>query len=348
MKVKRPILFLTRNLNPTDGWARYSLEIVQEFKQRTNATVFAGIPSLFTVPLLWWRLKRQLLPHCAIHVLVEPLIPLGLFLASKKHPLIITVHGTYALTLTRGPRGFFYRLGLKRAREIIAVSHFTKERLLERLPHLAPKIKVIPLGTHRYLPWEEVQPREKRDNQFLMVGEIKARKGMREAIAAFAQIAQKNAQSRLVIVGKILPTTLYQQNLEKLIIDLKLQDKVQFLGQVDERELHQLYQNSLCLLAPSLNVGEHFEGFGLIHLEANSFGLPSLGSLGCGNEDAVCDGRSGLLIEQKNEEALAQKMELFLREDFPWQQFSREAYAWAQEHAWKKCADRHETILLRP
>jgi phosphatidyl-myo-inositol dimannoside synthase len=49
---------------------------------------------------------------------------------------------------------------------------------------------------------------------------------------------------------------------------------------------------------PSINAGWKFEGYGLVHMEASAAGLPVIGTTGCGVEDTVDDGVTGLLIPQ--------------------------------------------------
>jgi glycosyltransferase involved in cell wall biosynthesis len=52
-------------------------------------------------------------------------------------------------------------------------------------------------------------------------------------------------------------------------------------------------------------VGDKFEGFGLVYLEAGAAGLPVIGTLGCGAEEAIVPGETGLLIPQADAGALA-------------------------------------------
>ena len=42
------------------------------------------------------------------------------------------------------------------------------------------------------------------------------------------------------------------------------------------------------------------EGFGIVALEAGFFSLPVIGATGCGIDDAIDDGRSGILVNGDN------------------------------------------------
>ncbi|MBN2471593.1 MAG: glycosyltransferase, partial [Anaerolineae bacterium] len=56
---------------------------------------------------------------------------------------------------------------------------------------------------------------------------------------------------------------------------------------------------------PAINVDDKFEGFGLVYLEAGAAGLPVIGTLGCGAEEAIVAGETGLLVPQSDAGALA-------------------------------------------
>ena len=90
---------------------------------------------------------------------------------------------------------------------------------------------------------------------------------------------------------------------------------------------------------PSMNVGDSFEGFGLVHLEANVWGVPAIGSFGCGNEDAVRDGYSGYLIEQGNIKALSEAMMRLLDPAFDWNAMSANARQFSQSMSWERVVD---------
>ena len=58
----------------------------------------------------------------------------------------------------------------------------------------------------------------------------------------------------------------------------------------------------------SQNVNHDVEGFGLVFLEAAAAGLPVVGSKNCGIDDAVQDGRNGILIPTRNPDDFAKKI----------------------------------------
>jgi glycosyltransferase involved in cell wall biosynthesis len=80
--------------------------------------------------------------------------------------------------------------------------------------------------------------------------------------------------------------------------------EVEFTGSLTHQELLQTYSEARLNALPSNSEGLHFEGFGLIHLEANACGTLTVGTLGSGNEDAIQDG-FGSLVPYGNVSALA-------------------------------------------
>ena len=93
----------------------------------------------------------------------------------------------------------------------------------------------------------------------------------------------------------ILANTPYYKRLTRLIYSYKLQSSVKFLGCVSDAELIELYRTSKILVLPSQDIDNHFEGFGLVHLEAHSHGTPAIGSVHSGNHEVIHHGNDGLV-----------------------------------------------------
>jgi len=316
MSKGKKILFLSNRNLPTDGWGRYSYEIQKGLNH---------------------------FPANIVHALIEPLILKALFFSFIGKKLVITVHGTHAFVLCKSKLGFLYRFALRRAKAIIVASRYTRKRLLETFPELEYKIQIIPLGTHLSISKERLRPIKQT---FLMVGEIKQRKGVKESILAFSQLVSHYPLARLEIVGKISNSN-YVREIKALIKTLDLEDRIFLKGILSEKELKQTYREALCLLAPSINHGYHFEGFGIIHLEANSMGLPTIGSLNCGNEEVIKHGYNGFLVNQGDIVALKETMMKFLSKDFPWNKYSRQSIDWAKRHSWQTCCELHKKVYLQ-
>ena len=74
------------------------------------------------------------------------------------------------------------------------------------------------------------------------------------------------------------------------------------------------------------------EGFGIAILEANFFGVPAIGSLNCGIEDAIVNGETGYLIHHMDEKVFIDVIEKILKNKA---YFSEKSVEWAQKHHWE-------------
>ena len=113
--------------------------------------------------------------------------------------------------------------------------------------------------------------------------------------------------------------------------------QVLFLDQIGNDALIEVYSKSICNILPSINKDNHFEGFGLIHLEANACGTPSIGSLDCGNESAIINGKTGFLCKQKDVVSIQNRMEDIIK-DFDnnhFEAWEKECKQHAKKNDWK-------------
>ncbi len=99
-------------------------------------------------------------------------------------------------------------------------------------------------------------------------------------------------------------------------------EKVKLLGFVNPREF---FKNVGVLIVPSL----WHEPFGMVTLEAYSYGVPVIGSKRGGIPELIEDGKTGFLFEPDNPGELAQVMQRFVERP----QLARELGANAREHA---------------
>ncbi|HKI45825.1 MAG TPA: glycosyltransferase family 4 protein [Balneolales bacterium] len=114
-------------------------------------------------------------------------------------------------------------------------------------------------------------------------------------------------------IKKAIPDILYlivgegpdRKRLEQIISDLDLKDTVRFMGAYRDERRVQYY--NLCDIFVLTSKFEYpgVEGFGIVFLEASACGKPVIGSRTGGIPDAIDEGKTGLLVEQLDAEALA-------------------------------------------
>ena len=74
---------------------------------------------------------------------------------------------------------------------------------------------------------------------------------------------------------------------------------IEFLGEVSEEELIKLYQGAKALIYPS-----EYEDFGIMPVEAQSFGTPVIGLAQGGVKETVIDGKTGVLFDEPTVESV--------------------------------------------
>jgi len=222
--------------------------------------------------------------------------------------------------------------------KVIAVSAYTKQLV----SHLNLKhIKVIPNG---YNPsdWETIEANSITLNgspKLLTVGNVTERKGQINVIKHLSELIKIYPDLHYHCVG-------FKTEVEaciELVKQLNIETHITFHGHVSHSELKTFYTNAdICvMLSQKTNTGD-VEGFGISLIEANHFGVPTIGATGCGIEDAINHDVSGLLIEANDTTAFCNAVETIFGAS---EQFKDGALRWAQKHNWQTIIQRYIEVI---
>lgn len=179
-----------------------------------------------------------------------------------------------------------------------SVSEYTAGRLAAtcRLPR--DRIRVFPLGMA-----ERPRPTSGRarttHRAILTVARLDSRermKGIDEVLQAVHRLQAHRPELIYTIVGEGDD----RPRLERVVRELGLDDRVEFLGRVGDDELTSIYDSCDIFAMPSAQ-----EGFGLVFLEAMAAGKPVIGALAGGIPEVVEHGRTGLLVDYGDVDGLA-------------------------------------------
>ena len=196
----------------------------------------------------------------------------------------------------------------------IAISGSIKDFMMEVEGAPSDKIAVAHYGLeHKWLADEELRAarqnlsRELRlESDALLLGlvcRIVEQKGIAYALRAFQQIRQRFPTARLIIAGD----GDLRAQLEALTRELGIDEYVHWLGwRSDALKLIGAFD---VLLMPSL-----WEGFGLVLLEAMSRRVPVIASRVSAIPEVVIHGETGLLVEARDVDALADAMTRLLED----------------------------------
>ncbi len=146
--------------------------------------------------------------------------------------------------------------------------------------------------------------------RFLQACRLIPKKGVATTLCAFAIFQKRFPKAELAIAGK----GPLQPHLEELAEELGISGKVHFHGFVSQTELLDLYAQAHLFLHPSETPpDENQEGIPNSILEAMATGLPVAATRHGGIPEAIEHGRSGLLVEERDFEALANAMQEITR-----------------------------------
>lgn len=185
--------------------------------------------------------------------------------------------------------------GLDEADAIIAVSHFTKEKIIRYYDQPEKKISVI----HNAASWPPFASDTKRMMQrptVLFVGRLTAQKGPHYLLDALVKVKKYNADVRCIIAGSGDMETC----LKHLVIKKGLKEQVVFAGFLRGDALEKIYSEADVLVMPSVS-----EPFGLTALEALQRRIPAIISKQSGASEVI---RHCLKIDFWDIEAMAQNI----------------------------------------
>lgn len=344
------LLFLTSDLDETNGWGRYSAGFLTEARRRNGAEAVRA-PDLaralakssgWHVSLLYpmraaiaaWKLRKEAKGAGLIHAATEPVLPHAFFLSLFTGvPYVVSAHGTYGDLRTYPPAlRWFYRLAFRRAARILAVSGYTADVVRRGLP--SARIAIVPGG---FTAADRVASRQGPGSQgrILAVGAIKPRKGFHTLVEALGLLKAQGFAFRADCLGP-KGASRYVARVEARVKELGLGDRVRFAGRVSEKELNDAYAGADLFVLPSEHEGTAFEGLGLVYLEAMAYGLPVIGCLDSGATDVIKDGENGFLVPPGDAVKLADAMRRVLSDPALWKKMSESAPRSVERFRWER------------
>jgi glycosyltransferase involved in cell wall biosynthesis len=173
---------------------------------------------------------------------------------------------------------------LYRRTPIVTLSESSRTELIERLGFAPGYVHVVPPGVDaRFSPGGA----KSTTPLVVAVGRLVPVKRFHVLLDALATCREHHPQLQAVIVGDGYE----REHLERVRRELGADDWVSLPGSVSDAELLDLYRRAWIVASASAH-----EGWGMTLTEAAACGTPSVATRIPGHEDAVSDGRSGLLV----------------------------------------------------
>lgn len=265
--------------------------------------------------------KREAKKNQADHLIISHLLPMGYLALMLGLPYTVIIHGMDVLSASQTA---WKRMCAKRilsgASLIVANSHFTKEQAVN-LGISADKIEVAypcpqDLMSLTFNPDRLAELTRKYGVEgkkvLLSVNRLVSRKGNDTIIRLMPEILRKVPDAVYLIVGN----GPYHADLEKLIADNNLQEKIFIINDVPKEDLIYYYRLAKLFVMPARHQnGSDVEGFGIVFLEAAMFNVPSVATFTGGIPEAIIDNVTGSLVEEGDIKNLTQVIINILQND---------------------------------
>jgi colanic acid/amylovoran biosynthesis glycosyltransferase len=157
--------------------------------------------------------------------------------------------------------------------------------------------------------------------KILSVARLVEKKGIEFGIHAISKVTKNFPNVKYIIVGD----GPLKDELQNLINRLELSERVILLGWKNQEETFEIMQKSDIFIAPSITsqTGDQ-EGIPVVLMEAMAHGLPVVSTYHSGIPELVINNKTGLLVNEKDWEGIAQKIEFLLTNPQQSKQFGNE------------------------
>lgn len=290
------VLLATVDFPPQQGGvARYLWALKQTLGDRVEVLYWPKPLGRSQMLRELWRAAKQCETIWVSHILPIGTMAWLIKLVGRK-PYVVILHGMdFDLARRNWWKRFLARRILKNAQRVVANSHA-----------LAAEIQAFvrirePLVVHPCIPDFLVQGSRRPavvGNEdivtLLTVSRLVERKGHLDVLRAVRDLPHV----RYLIVGD----GPYYRKIYYRIKDLELQDRVRIIKNVSDDELARMYQQADIFVMPTQKREFDREGFGIVYLEAQLFGLPVVAANHAGIDEAVLDKVTGFLINDQQVE----------------------------------------------
>ncbi len=253
--------------------------------------------------------------HTGVHLLP--------FIKRWDRPVVVSFHGMDVQPREDQP-GYVDRLRdlLRTLPMVMARSESLKQRLIE-LGCDESKIRLNRTG----IPMEGFPVIERpapQDGQWRLIQACRMveKKGLDDTLNVFAELLKSYPNARLTLAGD----GPLMEETQKLAEELGLTGQVDFPGFLSSEELRDLYHQSHIFIHPSrITADQNQEGIPNAMLEAMATALPVVATLHGGIPEAVKQGETGLLVEERDREGLLEQVKCLLEDNDYRQRMGRAA-----------------------
>ena len=224
------------------------------------------------------------------------------------------------------------------ADRIIAFSPHERDAMARLYAADANKITLVPCG----VDLEVFRPLNQKDVRsslglngekiLLYVGRVEPIKGLDLLVETAAQMDSEDGV-RMIVVGADVNGDREMDRVRQLAREKDLEDKIDFVGQVDHDDLPLYYNAADVCVVPS-----YYESFGLVALESMACGTPVVATRVGGLSTIIHHGRTGYLKSWRCPEAFANSVEMIISSNGLQQSMGEAARKRAEGMGWDNAA----------
>lgn len=247
---------------------------------------------------------KQFVKNNNIEIIFTPhIFPLGIIaLHLKKElgiPYVISLHGLDINLAIQKDKKLAKEI-LEEADHIVVNSEFVK-KIVSELEVSTGIVVLPPTFTLNATTSKDPELEKEYQNKkvLLTVGRLVPRKNHKSVINAVAELQLDDLVYLIVGQGP------EQENLKNQVKQLNLEDKVIFLPNISHENLPNYYSLATLFVMPTINLGPDVEGYGIVYLEAASYGLPIIASKDTSAEDFISNHDNGILVDGTNPSHIA-------------------------------------------
>jgi glycosyltransferase involved in cell wall biosynthesis len=224
-------------------------------------------------------------------------------------PFVVSAHGLDVFS-TRQVQGYAGRwchrvsaMVYRSARRVICISEHVRQEILAGLGDTT-RTCVVPNGVDpaKFSPGHHHQD---SNPVILSIGNLIPVKGHELLIHAVAALKEKYPTLPCEIIGNGPE----RMRLQRLASDLKISDRIIFLGRCNRQAVAEHLRRCAVFALPS-----RYEGLGCVFLEAMATEKPAIGCRGQGIEEIIQHGRNGYLIGPNSLDELASVLAVLLQD----------------------------------
>ena len=270
----------------------------------------------------------------------------------------VTVYGLDALSalgaldasgnkrISFGIKSFIIKRIFDRVDKIIAFSDSTRTKVevayrlrTDKLRTIYPGVSVPEVTQAQVESLRKKFNINKEDFVVLFVGRLVERKGADDLIHALARIDEKE-NIKLLIVGDGPE----KSKLLRLRNKLRMDDRILFAGMVPHQEVFPFYKlaNVFCMPSKYLKERGDIEGLGIVFLEAQSYGVPVIGTNSGGIPEAIDNLNTGFIVPESDPNAIKEKILQLKNDEDLYMRMSNNAIKFVKKKfTWEKCINNH-------